>query len=93
MIGPSEFERVINGKRYSVKKAEIIAVDRRLGGEIIMYRTFIGNYFLVRTTCFQGESDRLEPISMQEAMEMWDRFPEQTVKFQEAFPGHEVVDA
>jgi hypothetical protein len=52
-----------------------------------------GNYFATYLTCWQGELDRLEPLSLDAAIEMFEQLPEKRVDFEDAFPGVEVEDA
>jgi hypothetical protein len=98
---PREMIRVIGGKRYNTETATLIAGDdywdghnfERSGRQAFLHRTPKGNYFATYLTCWQGELDRLEPLSLDAAIEMFEQLPEKRVDFEDAFPGVEVEDA
>lgn len=98
---PENMERIVNGKKYSVKNATLLASDcywdgsnfERGGRNTYLYRTPNGAYFTVNLTMWQGERDTLEPISQGEAIELFESLPEQEVNYAEAFPGVKVEDA
>ena len=99
---PSDFGRVLNGKRYSVKNAVLVASDlfwdgnnmERRGRNAFLYRTPSGAYFVVRLTQWQGERDTLEPVTQDEAIELYERqLPEHELEYGDAFPGVTVADA
>ena len=102
MRPPTSFTRIIGRKRYSVKTAELIAHDaywdgsnfERSGRNTFLYRTPNGNYFVVNLTQWQGERDTLEPVTQEEAIEMFEgALTEHEVSYNEAFPDIEVKDA
>jgi len=101
MKPPKEWAEVRNGKRYDVSKAALLAGDdywdghnfERHGRNTFLYRTPKGSYFAIRLTCWQGERDALQPLTPQEAAEMFEELPEKRVSFEEAFPGVTVEDA
>lgn len=102
MKPPKNFVRIINRKRYSVATATLLASDawwdghnfERHGRNVFLYRTPKGNYFTVTLSQWQGESDDLEPITQDEAIELFEKsLTEHEVKYAEAFPDVEVIDA
>lgn len=101
MKPPKEWLEVKNGKRYDVSRSTLLAGDdywdghnfERRGRNVFLYRTPRGNYFAIRLTCWQGERDTLQPLTLQEAIAMFDELPEKRVSFEEAFPGVTVEDA
>lgn len=98
---PENMSRVIGGKRYSVKKAVLIASDlywdgsnwERRGRNMFLYRAANGSYFTVKLTRWQGERDTLEPVTRETALYLWDQLPEHEASFEVAFPGVQVQDA
>ncbi len=86
--------RVIGGLRYSVGNSRCIADDlywdgsnwERSGRNTFLYKTKGGRYFMVNLTCWQDERDTLEPVSLEEAIQMYESLPEQNVAFETAFP-------
>lgn len=102
MKPPTDFTRIVDRKRYSVKTAELIAHDaywdghnfERSGRNTFLYRTPGGAYFVVRLTKWQGERDTLEPLTQDEAIDLFENsLSEHEVSYAEAFPGVEVTDA
>lgn len=102
MNAPTSFKRVVNGTRYDVTKATLIADNvywdghnmERNGTNTFLYRTPRGNYFTVYLTQWQGQSDRLEPVSASQAQELYEGpLSEHYVEFEEAFPDVEVKEA
>jgi len=93
---------IIDGKRYDTEKAQQIASDRywdghnmeRHGRNTYLYRTVNGRYFTINTTCWQGERDTLDPVTVDEAIQLWQgSLPEHDVQFETAFPDTAVEDA
>lgn len=86
-------KRVVNGKRYSVSTATLLASDEywdgssfeRNGRNTFLYRTRGGAYFQVKLTCWQGEHDTLIPISRDEAIDLYEELREHEVDYEEAF--------
>lgn len=86
-------QKVINGKRYSVKTATLLASDEvwdgsnweRNGRNTFLYRTSKGAYFQVCLTMWQGERDTIVPLSRDEAMGLYEQLPEHNVKYELAF--------
>lgn len=98
---PGDWNEVIGGKRYNTANADLIADDaywdgrnyERRGRNCFLFKTRKGNYFQVQRTQWQGETDRLIPLTKDEAITAWEELPEHHVSFEEAFPGVEVEDA
>lgn len=92
---------VIGGKRYNTVTAALIAGDdywdgknyERHGRQTYLCMTPKGNYFATYLTCWEGELDRLVPLSQDEAVTMFETLPQKRVDFEEAFPGVELEDA
>jgi hypothetical protein len=101
MHPPENFVRVVNKTRHSVAQARLLASDEywdghnweRRGRNTFLYRGGNGNYFVVRLTQWEGERDTLEPISKDEAIELYESLQEHVAKFEDAFPGVAVADA
>lgn len=93
--------RTVRGKRYSVETATLLASDEywdgsnfeRHGRNTFLYRTANGNYFTVTLSQWQGEHSGLTPISMDDALELWDTLPEHETEFGVAFPDVPIKDA
>jgi len=102
MHPPKSMSRVVNGKRYSVKMATLLASDaywdghnfERRGRNRFLYRTPKGNYFTVHLTQWQGEQDRLVPIYQPQAIDLYEGpLTEHEVSYKDAFPSVKVEDA
>ena len=102
MKPPSKFSKIVDQKRYSVETATLIASDafwdgrnwERYGRNSFLYRTPRGAYFTVTLTQWQGERDTIEPISQEEAIELYEReLSEHEIDYSTAFPGVKVEDA
>ena len=101
MKPPDDFTKVIDRKRYSTATATLLAGDdywdghnwERRGRNTFLYRTPKGNYFQVILTQWQGEMDTLTPLSLDDAIRLYESLAEQRVPYEEAFPGVEVDDA
>lgn len=84
---------IINGKVYDTEKATLVADDRywdgrnwdRRGRNTYLYRTPKGQFFLFRTTQWQGERSSIEPISREEAKEWYEQLPEKHLGYEEVF--------
>jgi len=100
-MGPRKMREVIGGIRYDTEKAQIIAHDcywdghnmERQGRNTYLYKTPKGRYFAVHLTLWQGEIDRLEPLTVDEAVALYEQLPEKEVEFEEAFPTVDVEEA
>ena len=98
---PGKMKAVIGGVRYDTEKAQIIAHDcfwdghnmERNGRNTYLYKTPNGRFFAVHLTLWQGERDSIEPLSKDEAMELYEQLPEHEMEFEESFPGEPVEEA
>lgn len=85
--------RVVDGKRYSVATATLLASNEfwdgsnweRSGRNTHLYRTPRGAFFAVHTTRWQGERETLEPLSVDDARALYEALPEQEVCWGDAF--------
>jgi hypothetical protein len=102
MEAPTDFVKIINRKRYSVRAAQLIASDaywdgynfERSGRNTFLYRTEKGNYFTVTLTQLGGEMDQLAPITQDLAIELFEGpLSKHEVGYHEAFPDVTVTDA
>jgi hypothetical protein len=102
MNSPEQMTRIVNGKRYSVKTAALLASNcywdgsnwERNGRNLFLYRAPNGGYFTVSLTQWQGERDILEPVDLATAITLYENdLPEHDVSYEEAFPGVEVTEA
>jgi hypothetical protein len=98
---PIEISEIHDRKRYSTKDSWLIAGNdywdghnfERSGRQTFLYRTRRGAYFAVHLTCWQGERDRIEPLTVDAAATLYESLPERRLDFEEAFPGVELVEA
>ncbi len=90
----AEMSRVVGGKRYTVKTATLIADNEywdghnfeRGGTNTFLYKTRGGAFFTVFLTQWQGQRDRLEPVSREEAIRLYEEdLPEHPVEYEQAF--------
>jgi hypothetical protein len=102
MRAPEHFSRIVNRIRYDVSKATLIAGDdywdghnwERSGTNEFLYRTQKGRFFRVCLTQWQGSRDTLEPVSEDEAIELYENsLSEHYVDYEKAFPGILVEEA
>ena len=101
MRPPEDMTAVIERKRYSTKTAELLAGNdhwdgsnfERSGRNSFLYRTPKGSYFAVHLTCWQGERDRIEPLTVDQAVEMYEGMTEHRVDIEAAFPGVQIEEA
>lgn len=101
-MNPGEMEVIINRKRYSTKTATLLAHDvywdghnmERSGRNTWLYRTPKGNYFVLGRTMWQGEEDSITPVTLDEAITLYEGpLKEHEVTYEEAFPDVDVEDA
>ena len=95
MNAPEKFDRYIDGMKYSIESATLIAHDsywdghnfERRGRNTFLYRTPRGRYFYVALSQWQGEQDTLQAVSPDEAVSMYEHdLSEHEVEYAEAFP-------
>jgi len=87
-------KKVVNGQRYSVASATLIASDEywdghnfeRHGRNMFLYKTRGGAFFRVELSQWEGERNTLTPISRDEAIELYENsLPEHMVEYEAAF--------
>lgn len=86
-------QRIINGKRYNTEVSQIVATDRywdgsnwdRRGRTQTLYKTKNGNFFMLYETRWQGERDRIEAVTIDEAKQHYESLPEQEMDYKETF--------
>lgn len=101
MHPPESMTAIVNRKRYSVATATLIAGNdywdghnyERHGHNTFLYRTPKGSYFAVHLTQWQGEQDRIEPLTTEEAATLYEQLSERRLEFHEAFPDLKLEDA
>jgi len=102
MRAPENFERIIDRKRYSTETATLIADDvywdgqnyERSGRNMFLYLTPKGNYFTVTRTQRQGEQDSIMPLSLNDAIYLYESsLSDHHVDYEDAFPSVTVEDA
>jgi len=99
-----ETSQVVDGKRYNVKTAKLLASDdwwdgnnyERGGTQCFLFRTPKGALFFQRLSQWQGSPFCvIEPCGLEEAIEFWhvcDRHDE-AISWEDAFPEVPVEDA
>lgn len=94
--------KVIDRKKYNTDTATLIASDvywdgrnmERGGRNTFLYRTRKGRYFEVTLTMWQGERDTLTPLSMDDAIDLYENLlPTHEVDYEEAFPEVSIEEA
>lgn len=102
MNPPENFIRIIGKKRYNVATATLIASNEfwdghnweRHGRNTFLYRTPNGAYFTVTLSQWQGEQDHLDPVTLEEAIELYEGYlSKHNVDYAEAFPSVKVTEA
>lgn len=95
MKEPTTLTRIVDRVRYSVKTATLLTSDvywdghnfERNGRNTWLYRTPNGRYFTVTMSQWQGEDTTLEPVSLDEAIELYEgRLTEHEETYADAFP-------
>lgn len=89
----TSMSRVVDGKRYTVKTATLLASDcywdghnfERRGRNTFLYKTKGGAFFQLNMTQWQGERDTITPLDRDEAMALYEDLPEHEVEYEEAF--------
>jgi hypothetical protein len=98
MHPPETWTQVIQGKRYSIKTATLLASNEywdghnfeRSGTNTHLWMTPKGAFFSTLMTQWQGERDYMTPLTREAARELFETLPERCV---ECLPGDEVEDA
>ena len=97
MKPPEDWEKIIDGIRYSTKTAVLIARgdDRTTNDHqekdwnLFLYRTPEDNYFKVHLAPSNSTQSILEPINRVEALNLFDILIERCVEIEDAFPDYE----
>jgi len=84
---------IIRGKKYDTETAIRLADDEFFDGtnqmnhgrSTILYKTKKGNFFACHETCWQGEHDNIEPLTISGAKELYEDLFHQTVEYFDAF--------
>ena len=101
MKAPS-MTRIVDRKKYSTKTATLLAADdywdghnfERHGRNTFLYRTPKGAYFTATVTMWQGEQDSLEPVTLDEAISLYEgSLTEHYESYTDAFPTVDVEEA
>ena len=93
---PEPMNKTINKTEYDTDKATLVAGDdhfdgnnfERQGRNTFLYRTPKGKYFFVTQTQWQGETDAIEPATLDEAIQFYEScwIQQQRVMYADAFP-------
>lgn len=94
-------EALIGGVRYRVRGSQVLAHDHywdgrnwdRGGRNTFLFRSPKGRYFAVYLTRWQGERDRIEALTPEMALDLYERLPEKEVPPEEAFPMFVIEEA
>jgi len=86
-------KQIIDRKVYDTKTATLIASDRywdghnfeRSGRNTYLYKTAKGNFFTHNTTQWQGESDTIQALTVDEAKDLYESLREHDLDFEAAF--------
>ena len=73
-------KKIIAGKIYDTETAELIADNEfadgtnrmKSGRSTSLYKTRKGNFFAHHETCWQGERDTIEPLTIKQAKEYYE---------------------
>jgi hypothetical protein len=98
---PRSLSIIVNGKRYRTDSACLIASDafwdgrnwERRGRNTYLFKTLKGNYFAQYQSKRRGEQDYINPITVDEAVQLYENLPQKEVEFAVAFPDIHVEDA
>jgi len=96
-----DFTAIVNRKRYSTRTATLLAGNdywdghnfERHGRNSFLYRTARGAYFALHQTTWQGERTCIEPLTTDEAADLWERLPEHRSCWEDAFSKLTLEDA
>ena len=98
---PHPMSAIINRKRYSTKNATLLASEN--GWNIHdtardrhcrhLYRTNKGSYFVQYLSAYENEQSYLQPVSFDEALQLYGQASKRYVKLEDAFPCIEIEDA
>ena len=91
---PRRMDWVIAGKRYRTDRSTLIAHDaywnnynwEQNGRNTFLFRTRNGHFFAQHQSVLPGESDSIKPITMNEAVDLYNSLMVKEVPFVIAFP-------
>ena len=97
-------DQVVGRKRYRTNTATLLADDvywdgnnhERSGRNTFLLKGPGGSYFAVYQSMWQGETDRLNPLSVDEAVALYEQLSQccaPAVPFEEAFPQVKLEEA
>nr|WP_303714803.1 hypothetical protein [Methanoculleus marisnigri] len=86
-------EQIVNGLKYDTDAAARVASNEywdghnrdRDGRNTYLYKTPNGRFFLLHTSRWDGERDRIEPVSPDEARQYYEDLPEHGLTYAAAF--------
>jgi|GEM_PF-1046533 len=89
----AKMNAVINGKRYNVATATLLASDNywdghnfeRHGRNTFLYKTRGGAFFQVNLTQWENERDTITALAEEEAKELYESLQEHEVDYETAF--------
>ena len=92
---------VVAGKRYCTDTATLIAHDEYWNGHTweqdgrntFLFRTPEGNFFAQHQTLLPGETDKIVPLEISEAISLYQSLHKKEVPFGVAFPNVGAGDA
>jgi hypothetical protein len=101
IMRPKSLSVIVNGKRYKTDSACLIASDaywdgknwERHGRTTFFFKTLKGNFFSQCLSKRRGEQDLIKPLSVDEAVQLYESLPQKEVEFAVTFPDIHVEDA
>lgn len=101
IMHPKSLSIIVNGKRYRSDSACLIASDaywdgrnwERHGRNTFLFKTLKGNFFVQYQSKRRGEQDFIKPLSVEEAVQLYESLPQKEVEFAIAFPDLDIEDA
>ena len=93
--------KIVGGRRYSTKTATVIASNEYWDGQnsdcngrnTYLLRTPNGNYFTAMISMWEDERSGLDPISEDEAIELYEELSEHEREYEDAFPDQKIEEA
>ena len=91
---------LIDGRIYDTEKSDMVATNGYSAGSnkhndgrsSTLYKTKKGQFFTHYSTCWQGECDSLDPVSNNQAQEIYAGMYRREMEIEEAF-GDEIEEA
>jgi len=98
---PENMVWVAAGKRYRTETATLIAHDAYWNGysceqggrNTFLFRTPNGNFFAQHQSLLRGETNKITPLDINEAIALYQSLPKKEVPFRVAFPVIAAEDA